>query len=105
MKRCFEQLPLGHCTRPNLRARRAAAWERTPPPQAPIQTRMGPFLFGLLLALLTSSVFLGPAQAATTELVSRTASGGQGNSNSRFGAISPDGRFVVFQSGASNLVS
>src|SRR5689334_17069773 len=107
MKQCSKQLPLGQFTHPYSRTRREAAWKRTvfrkKSRQAPIHTRAGPLLAGLVIALLTGSASQGPAQ--TTELVSRTATGGQGNGDSRFGAISPDGRFVVFQSRATNLVA
>src|SRR5258707_9014521 len=62
---------------------------------------------GLGVALLTSPVLSRPGLGATptTELVSLTQFGGQGNGNSRFPAISANGRFVVFQSRADNLVA
>ena len=50
-------------------------------------------------------VFLHDRQAATTELISISATGSQGNSISWFASVSGDGRFVVFVSHASNLVT
>src|SRR5437867_12560165 len=44
------------------------------------------------------------ASAQTTERVSVAGDGTQGNSTSQFPAISADGRFVAFQSWATNLV-
>jgi hypothetical protein len=49
--------------------------------------------------------FLRDRQEHTTEIVSLGASGQQGNSYSHAMHISPDGRFVVFSSEATNLVS
>jgi Tol biopolymer transport system component len=49
-------------------------------------------------------VFVRDRQTRTTELVSVATSGAQGNNGSNFPAISPDGRFVAFESEASNLV-
>ena len=48
-------------------------------------------------------IYLRDVLARTTELVSRTPSGDGGNAASRHPALSADGRFVVFQSEASNL--
>jgi len=45
-----------------------------------------------------------PAWAGTTELVSVSSRGGQGNGFSSGPALSADGRFVAFSSVASNLV-
>ncbi|WP_157640283.1 choice-of-anchor Q domain-containing protein [Lamprocystis purpurea] len=53
-------------------------------------------------------VFVRDRKAGTTERVSLDSNGVQGNSSSTYGdkiAISADGRFVVFTSAASNLVS
>jgi Tol biopolymer transport system component len=49
-------------------------------------------------------VFVRDLATATTSLVSRSAAGGSGNGQSRLPAVSADGRFVVFQSTASDLV-
>ncbi len=58
-------------------------------------------------ALLVVCVFLGeaPALAAVTELVSASSSGEQGNCTSSHGSVSADGRYVAFDSQASNLVA
>ena len=50
-------------------------------------------------------VFVRDRLTGTTERVSVSSDGEQGNSNSYLEAISPDGRFVVFHSKASNLVT
>ncbi|MDX6584153.1 MAG: hypothetical protein QOI10_3337 [Solirubrobacterales bacterium] len=49
-------------------------------------------------------VFVRDLQAGTTERVSVSSSGAQGNSISGHSAISGDGRYVAFESDASNLV-
>ncbi|MBL8135577.1 MAG: PD40 domain-containing protein [Acidobacteria bacterium] len=49
-------------------------------------------------------VFIRDQQQGTTTLVSLGAGGVQGNGHSYFPAISPDGRWVVVHSSASNLV-
>jgi Tol biopolymer transport system component len=54
---------------------------------------------------VTSDVFVRDRQSGTTELVSMSTSGVQGNATSYLSAISADGRFVAFTSGASNLVA
>ena len=46
-----------------------------------------------------------PAPVGTTELVSKASDGTQGNNQSFKPAITPDGRFVLFASAASNLVA
>jgi Tol biopolymer transport system component/urease beta subunit len=53
----------------------------------------------------TGDVFVRDEQANTTRLVSRAsgADGAKGNGNSSDATISADGRFVAFESGASNL--
>ncbi len=56
----------------------------------------------LLSYLLSASA---PAPAGTTERVSVSSAGEQGNADSGYTAISADGRFVAFQSVASNLVA
>jgi Tol biopolymer transport system component len=53
----------------------------------------------------TDDVFLRDLSAGTTELVSLSTSGGQGNGLSGSPFISDDGRFVGFMSYATNLVS
>ncbi|GLW34998.1 hypothetical protein [Actinoplanes regularis] len=50
-------------------------------------------------------VFVRDRQAGTTERVSVSSGGAQGNSSSALSAISGDGRYVVFTSEADNLVS
>ncbi|MFI5395531.1 MAG: hypothetical protein ACHQ9S_08360 [Candidatus Binatia bacterium] len=52
-----------------------------------------------------TDVFVRNRQAGSTELVSVNLSGTSGNGASRFPSISADGRFVAFQSAASDLVS
>jgi hypothetical protein len=59
-------------------------------------------LVGAVAATLLVGV--GQAAAATTVRVSVSSSGAQGNSGSRAVAISAGGRFVLFDSDASNLV-
>lgn len=49
-------------------------------------------------------IFVRDMTLATSERVSVNSSGGVGNGDSRFPAISPDGRYVAFQSDASDLV-
>ncbi len=51
-----------------------------------------------------ADVFVRDRQLGTTERVSVDSAGGQSNNGSAFAAISADGRFVAFQSIASNLV-
>jgi archaellum component FlaF (FlaF/FlaG flagellin family) len=50
-------------------------------------------------------VFVRDLQAGTTERVSVSSTGEQGNSSSTFASISAGGRYVVFSSFASNLVT
>ncbi len=50
------------------------------------------------------NVYLRDLVAGTTELVSHRPSGGQGNGNSDDPSISADGRFIAFDSLATNLV-
>lgn len=50
-------------------------------------------------------VFVRDQEAGTTTLVSISSSGSQGDGDSSFPAISDDGRYVVFRSKATNLVS
>ena len=52
-----------------------------------------------------SDVFVHNMATGTTELVSRSSSGIVGDGRSVAGSISNDGRFVVFWSGADNLVA
>jgi Tol biopolymer transport system component len=49
-------------------------------------------------------VFVRDRQSGTTELVSVTTGGAEGNGNSDYCSIAGDGRFVAFLSGATNLV-
>ena len=51
-----------------------------------------------------SDIFVRDLSAGTTLLVSAVADGSVGNGPSRDASITPDGRFVVFVSAASNLV-
>jgi Tol biopolymer transport system component len=50
-------------------------------------------------------VFVRDRQSATTELISVSTGGEQANGNAQSADLSADGRFVVFESGASNLVA
>jgi Tol biopolymer transport system component len=52
-----------------------------------------------------SDIFLHDRQLGTTERVSVDSAGGQGNGGSVYPVISADGRFVAFESAASNLVA
>lgn len=52
----------------------------------------------------TMDVFVHDRQSGTTTRASVSSTGVQGNSGSRCPYISPDGRYVAFTSGASNLV-
>jgi plastocyanin len=53
----------------------------------------------------TYDVFVRDLQAGTTERVSVDGAGGEGDASSGHSSISGDGRYVVFDSSASNLVS
>jgi len=53
----------------------------------------------------TLDVFVRDLQSGTTERVSVDSGGAEGNGDSRGAAVTPDGRYVVFQSFASNLVA
>src|SRR5262245_44351786 len=60
----------------------------------------------LLAPLLTSIVvggFLASAAGQTTALVSVDSAGNHGNKASNYPSLSPDGRYVAFESAASNL--
>lgn len=50
-------------------------------------------------------VFVRDRQAGTTELISVATDGGSGNGISEHPALSADGRFVAFESGATNLTA
>jgi Tol biopolymer transport system component len=50
-------------------------------------------------------IFVKDLQTGTTKRISVASDGTQGNGNSFSASISADGRYVAFQSGASNLVS
>jgi hypothetical protein len=52
-----------------------------------------------------TDIFVRDLQTLTTELVSVSSSGVQGNGNSHYPHISADGQFVTYRSAASNLVS
>ncbi|MCL5104353.1 MAG: hypothetical protein M1133_09600 [Armatimonadetes bacterium] len=52
----------------------------------------------------TYDIFVHDRQTGVTERVSVATGGAQGNSNSYYSSISADGRFVAFESYASNLV-
>jgi hypothetical protein len=52
----------------------------------------------------TTDIFVRDREAGTTTRVSKSAAGDSANGPSQFPSISDDGRFVVFQSAASNLV-
>lgn len=54
---------------------------------------------------LCSQVFLRDRSSNTTTLVSVNLNGFGGNGNSTYGGMSPDGRYVVFTSDASDLVA
>ena len=54
---------------------------------------------------LCSQVFLRDRAGNTTTLVSVNLNGFGGNGNSAYGGMSPDGRYVVFTSDASDLVA
>jgi Tol biopolymer transport system component len=110
MKRYVEKLPVRHRAQRSPCYRRAVARQRisfqAKAGEALTKTRIEPLLAGFLVALLTSGVLPRPGLAATptTEMASLTQSGLPGNGNSRFAAISGNGRWVVFQSGSDNLV-
>jgi Tol biopolymer transport system component len=53
----------------------------------------------------TSDVFVRDRQSGSTERVSLSSGGGQAQGHSAEAALSADGRFVAFQSGAANLVA
>ncbi len=54
---------------------------------------------------VTGDIFVHDRQTGTTSRVSVDSSGSEGNGRSSFPSISSDGRFVAFDSHASNLVS
>jgi Tol biopolymer transport system component len=55
--------------------------------------------------LFRFDVFVRDRLNGTTEIVSLSSAGAQGNGNSILSAITPDGRYLAFQSGATNLVA
>jgi len=69
--------------------------------------RSSKFLAGLVTSLILFSLFSNPALAAAgiTTRVSVASDGTQGNGHSYFHSISADGRYVAFESSASNLVN
>src|SRR4030095_6986250 len=114
MKRYVERPALSHRTQHSPRDRRAVAWHgvsfQAKARAALTITRTNPLVAGLVVALLTSPIPSHPVLAAnispTTERVSLTESGGQANGSiTVLPAISADGRFVAFDSNASNLVA
>jgi Tol biopolymer transport system component len=52
-----------------------------------------------------SDIFVHDLQLGTTTLVSVDSTGAEGDNNSNFSSISDDGRYVAFQSDATNLVA
>ena len=50
------------------------------------------------------AVFVHDRLTGTTKLASVSSAGAAGNGSSLLPAISPDGRFIAFQSGAANLI-
>src|SRR5437762_3520785 len=72
----------------------AASW---PSPRAPATSCPGTPTGG-------TDVFVHDRQTGTTERVSVDSLGNEGNGSSANPSISADGRFVAFDSGASNLV-
>jgi len=69
--------------------------------------RYSKFLAGLVTSLILFSLVISPALAAAgdTTRVSVASDGTQGNDWSDYPSISADGRYVAFESAASNLVS
>ena len=69
--------------------------------------RYSKFLAGLVASLIIFSLAISPALAAASDTTraSVASDGAQGNSDSYYPSISADGRYVAFQSDASNLVS
>ncbi len=55
-------------------------------------------------AVLTTDIFVHDRETGVTELVSKASDGNQGNGPSNVPSISADGRYVAFESFASNLV-
>ncbi|TVQ33722.1 MAG: hypothetical protein EA376_01720, partial [Phycisphaeraceae bacterium] len=55
-------------------------------------------------AFTAACILIAPAAAQTTELVSVSSTGEQANSWSSWPSISADGRYVAFDSNATNLV-
>jgi len=53
----------------------------------------------------TADIFMKDLSTGAISLLSQSASGQLGNSNSTFPAISGDGQYILFQSNATNLVS
>lgn len=63
------------------------------------------FYFSFVLLTIALIVIGGAAGAQTTVLESVASDGTQGNSDSASPSITPDGRYVVFRSTASNLIA
>ena len=64
-----------------------------------------PFQFRILTCMATLASAFAVSGAGAIERISIATGGGQGNSQSRYAAISGNGRYVVFTSEASNLVA
>lgn len=60
--------------------------------------------FDLYVSKLVQDVFVHDRQTGETTLASVDSTGNQGNNRSQYPAISADGRYVAFESRASNLV-
>ena len=60
--------------------------------------------WGLIIVAVFGLLVCGQAVAVTTERVSVSSSGEEGNGESRFPSLSADGRYVAFESTASNVV-
>ena len=63
------------------------------------------FVGSVSVGLLLAAALTAPAAGQVTERVSISSLGAQGNGNSINPSISADGRYVVFTSDATNLVS
>lgn len=64
-----------------------------------------PSLHSFVIAVIAATLSSAVSQANAVERISVATGGGQGNSQSRFAAISGNGRYVVFTSDATNLVA
>lgn len=64
-----------------------------------------PSLHSFVIAAIAATLSSAVSQAVAVERISVATGGGQANSQSRFAAISGNGRYVVFTSDATNLVA